>query len=197
MLEDVSIHERAAASRRWRLKQATQAAHERVEALVGRAGMFASDEGYLRYLQATYRAREGVERQLEAAGAAALSPDWERRRLSQALSDDIRDLGGDLPADALSQPAIGSRAELLGALYVLEGSALGARLLVKSAEALGYTARSGARHLHQQAGDGQAWRSFLALLAAEDMDEAQETACAAAANATFEAFALAYEEWTA
>ena len=87
---------------------------------------------------------------------------------------------------------LAGEAELLGALYVLEGSALGARLIMKSAQALGLGATFGARHLAAQAGDALAWRSYLDLLLNAPLDDAGEATLHRAAAAVFDHFAYAY-----
>lgn len=150
------------------------------------AGMFASRDGYRRYLDATFAMRARYERLLDDSGAAMLWPDWPSRKIADLVELDIVDLGGAAPPAEISHTRL-STAELLGVLYVLEGSSLGARVLVRSVAEIGLTASSGARHLFHQAGDRDAWRSFVAMMMA-----ATENPSHAAANATFEAFAEAY-----
>lgn len=69
-----------------------------------------------------------------------------------------------------------------GALYVMEGSALGARTLLRDAVALGHDAAHGATFLHAHAvgGRGRRWSRFLTLL--EDLGRGldRRKACAAA-----------------
>ena len=172
--------------RRFALKRATDDAHARVEGIVQGAGMFASHEGYRRYLDATFAMRARYERLLDDSGAAGLWPEWPSRKIADLVAQDIADLGGVAPAAEISQQTL-STAELLGVLYVLEGSSLGARVLVRSVAEMGLTASSGARHMYRQAGDRDAWRSFMKIMA-----EAPENPSHDAANATFEAFADAY-----
>lgn len=78
----------------------------------------------------------------------------------------------------------------MGVHYVLEGSALGARVLCKQVEALGLHRAYGARHLWAQAETLEGWRSFLDLLTRHDGDE---DALFAGANAAFNAAAGAME----
>jgi len=78
----------------------------------------------------------------------------------------------------------------MGVHYVLEGSALGARVLCKQVEALGMTRQHGARHLWAQAEALANWRGYLDLLAQHDGDE---DALFAGANAAFNAAAGAME----
>lgn len=181
-----------AEDRRFALKRATDAAHRRVEGVVQAASMFASREGYHRYLAATFKMRAEFERLLDVAGAAQIWPEWPRRRIAALVAHDITDLGKiapqtrELPENFTCRLDAG---ELVAILYVLEGSALGARVLVKLASEIGLSAGYGARHLFTQAGDRDAWRSFTAM-----MSELSEPPSHAMANRTFEAFACAYEE---
>lgn len=177
----------AVEDRRFALKRATDAAHQRVEGIVQSAGMFSSLDGYRRFLAASYEMRARFERLLDLNGAADAWPDWPGRRIAGLVAEDIADLGGEMhpPAENLQETL--STAELLGVLYVLEGSALGARVLVKSVADLGLTVSFGARHLFQQAGDRDAWRSFVSVMSAASVSPSHEMALA-----TFEAFGEAY-----
>lgn len=179
------------ASRRFRLREQTAAAHAAVEDIVARSDSFGSRFRYLAWLEASHAIRSGFEHALDAGGAAEVWPLWPTRRIAPLILADISDLGGHEPA-RIPVPTPVGEAEMLGMLYVLEGSSLGARVLVGSAAKLGFDAGLGARHLHHQAGDRVAWRDFTARLDAEPMSPAAERACLAAALATFEAFADAY-----
>ena len=91
-----------------------------------------------------------------------------------------------MPAKAVIDPGLPAVLEtgaLLGTLYVLEGSTLGARLLVRRAAALGLDETNGAEHLKKQSSDLGNWNAFAALLdSAEDVDDEM---MARAAMATF------------
>lgn len=78
----------------------------------------------------------------------------------------------------------------MGVHYVLEGSALGARVLCKQVEALGLHRDYGARHLWAQAESLESWRGFLNALSRHEGDE---DALFAGANAAFNAAADAME----
>jgi heme oxygenase len=176
-------------SRRFALKAATDAAHTRVEGIVQSAGMFDTLAGYKRFLAASWALRVQHEEQLDAAGAAKLWPLWPGRRIAHLIAQDMADLGVPQPPRPAPLHAAASEAELLGALYVLEGSSLGARLLVRSAASLGLSAEHGARHLHAQAGDINAWRSYVELMEASRVAPCHDTA-----NAVFDRFAEAYAQ---
>lgn len=188
-----AIGSRGVSERRFALKRATDAAHARVEGIVQAANMFGSVEGYRRYVAATWAMRDRFERLLDANGAADLWADWPGRRIAGLAARDLADLGVAQPAGS-SEKYFQSRlteAELLGVLYVLEGSSLGARILVRMVGSLGFSENCGARHMHVQAGDAGAWRSFLNVLDASPAPPCHDTA-----NAVFDAFAGAYQQAT-
>lgn len=175
--------------RRFALKAATDAAHTRVEDVIRTAGLFDSIAGFRRYLAATWTLRIRLERQLDVSGAGELWPLWPTRRVADLVARDLADLGGS-PGDLPRGPMrILPQPELLATLYVLEGSSLGARVLVKSVAELGLSASHGARHLYAQAGDAASWRSFVALL-----ESAPKAPCHATARAVFDRFADAYKQ---
>lgn len=161
----------------------------------GAQGLFASRASYVRYLATMHGVRSTLERALDCSGAARIYPCWPSRRIAGRLADDLRDLGVE-PApfarmDAQAVQAL-DEARMLGLLYVLEGSALGARLLARAADAAGYSAAFGARHLHAQTADPFAWRSLVAILDAADLDPAGEAACIRAATDAFGLFSQAH-----
>jgi heme oxygenase len=176
----------APASRRFALKAATAEAHERVEGVVRAAGMFDTLDGYRRYVAATWALRTRFEGLLDMNGAAAIWPLWPTRRIAHLAEQDMADLG-ILPRPEEFAPSTLSSGELLGVLYVLEGSSLGARLLLRSVSRLGLSADNGARHLHAQAGEASAWRGFVEVLEASPQPPCHEMA-----RSVFDAFAAAY-----
>ena len=153
-------------SRRWALRQRTAAAHTAVDEAIGGFGTIESYKAYLRSIAAF---RRPLEAALERANWPDALGDWRPRRVGAAIAADLDDLGvraGERESDGLAAPVSGDR--LFGTAYVLEGSALGARLLFERAQALGLSATFGARHLALQSGSIDSWRTFLARL--EDAD---------------------------
>jgi heme oxygenase len=71
----------------------------------------------------------------------------------------------------------------LGVAYVLEGSTLGASLLIRSAAELGFDANHGARHLARQVDRRANWTTFVGYL--EGRQDLDMTKVIEAANATF------------
>jgi len=158
---------------RFRLKAATAAAHERLDACMSRYDLGCRVD-YGAFLQAQARAFIGVEAALDAACADTYLPDWRERRRSDALRADLGLLGLDVPEPALV-PTFREEAEVLGAVYVLEGSRLGAAVLVCSvADEMPKSFLS--------SGNPAAWRALTSVLderlsSPELLDTAVEGAC--------------------
>lgn len=173
--------------RRWQLRERTAHAHAVVDAAVG---AFADIKGYGRYLAAIYRFRAPIERDLAEIAWPASMGVWRPRRVSAAIADDLDDLGLDIPE--LAPNSCVAEDALMGTLYVLEGSILGAQVLFRRAQELGLSAAHGARHLALQSGGIEEWRGFLALLeVAEPFDLEGATA---ASLATFAAAENAFQK---
>lgn len=116
--------------------------------------------------------------------AFAASDRWSVQRLLPELRLDLEDLQLGPPAE---QPAIAdftTESARVGALYVLEGSALGAHLLLRRAVALGLGMERGARHLARQVGSPHRWREFLLFL--DEQRNVDRPAVLAAAHGLFE-----------
>ena len=108
------------------------------------------------------RFREPLESALRASDPAH---EWSLLELAAALRSDLTDLGH--PAEAVENiiiPELDERCFRWGVLYVLEGSALGAVLLSKSAAELGLSDSNGARHLALQTGERKRWPRFAEIL---------------------------------
>lgn len=164
-------------TRRFVLRERTTDAHASLDATVG---PLSDADTYARYLRGLHAFRVPAERALATAR-------WSPAPLAALLAADMADLGvaprADEVALAVPQDASGE----LGLAYVLEGSALGARLLHRQALALGLDADRGARHLAEQTRDLDGWRNFLAELeAAEPFDLDRAVAAAAAGFAAAE-----------
>lgn len=160
------------------LRSHTADQHRKLDDAVG---AFDTIEGYARFVRQSHSFRAATEK------AIPRSVDWTVIPLAQLLANDLDDLG-EQPDTQVSFP--GSSADpdyWLGVAYVLEGSALGARLLVRRAAALGFSDARGARHLSVQAETGSRWRDFQARL--EAAPAAAHRAMLAGASSAFD-FAL-------
>ena len=136
--------------------------HTRLDEIIGPIDSLAA---YRVFLIRSYRFRTAVE------PALAGRPEWAVQELTRFIGRDLDDLGeGDVPEVAwLSIPA--GFASVLGGLYVLEGSALGARILFSRAQRLGLSESFGARHLAAQSGDPTRWKRFANLLGRSQLDQ--------------------------
>lgn len=160
------------------LREETSTLHRELDAIVG---LFSSRDDYARFLQGTFRHRAPVESALLDV-TATLGLSSPSRSLVPELKKDLADLALPLPA-ATPFHLSNDMASVLGAAYVLEGSALGARVLVKGVDALGFGPEFGARYLSAQANSLDSWRALLAKL--DRLDRQEWDAAARSARAVF------------
>lgn len=169
-------------NRRWELRERTTKAHQALDSLIGE---FDSEASYRAYLSGMAAFRLGVEPLLAPERLPADLAGYQPSLITDELLRDLDDLGIPHPQPAAMTGIGGSGDDIFGVLYVLEGSALGAKLLVKSAEKLGFDGQRGARHLVRQSASLDTWRDYLGRLdTAEELDLER---AAAAASRTFDA----------
>lgn len=166
-------------SARFVLRQATAAAHERVDALFSHFDLTARD-GYAAFLRGQAGAHLAVEAALDRAGAARVIADWPARRRADALKADLHALGVHT-IDSVAPPSFAGEAGILGAAYVLEGSRLGGALLARSVPADLPTA-------FLTAGTAQLWRAFVSVLDDRLANASLIDEATAAALTTFAAY---------
>jgi heme oxygenase len=173
---------------RSRLKEATAEAHRDLDTQLSGFDL-ASLDGYRRFLEANAAALWPVEDALEAAGVATVFADWPQRSRRAAMMADLVRVSGTLnPLAPL--PAL-NRNGVFGALYVLEGSRLGAKYLLRSvAHAADPAIVSATAYLSHGAGQ-HFWPSFLAALEQEPATPEDEAEMINAAELAFSVFARA------
>ncbi|QEU10730.1 biliverdin-producing heme oxygenase [Paracoccus yeei] len=163
------------------LMAATRDLHETLDTGIGG---FRSAQDYARYVQGSLAFRQAIEQELARGDDAG----WQVLPLAPSLRGDLTDLGlSEWPVPAA--PALEGAAARAGAYYVLEGSALGARLLKRRAGELGLDQGRGARHLAAQTRDAGRWSRFLAWL---DGSGAGAAEAGAAARSVFGLALAAY-----
>lgn len=170
-------------SRRAILREKTSKAHESLDTSIG---AFDSLDAYAIYLKGVAAFRIPLETATDDAGSLCA---WEHQSIADLIRLDLQDLCLT-PAAPTAIPTPAGRDALLGALYVMEGSALGARLLYKRAQSLGLSDVFGARHLAAQAAKSDRWQTFLALLETTDLVEIDTVA--QSSDATFAAAQRAF-----
>jgi heme oxygenase (biliverdin-IX-beta and delta-forming) len=126
---------------------------------------------------------------LERAGAEHVCPGWEGRSRLAALQEDLRALGMRPNTNPAYPPSFVREQEIWGALYAVEGSRLGNRIILRRVMECGSEAeRRATQFLAQGLGDCTAWCGFLARLEAlEYCGEAFELA-ALGAEQVFETY---------
>jgi heme oxygenase len=175
------------------LRAATRAPHARIDRIVN-LRQLADAQHYGRVLQGL----AGFLPPCEAAIATALPPGWHAwlrlRSRRPFLQQDLRALGLPTSAPPAILPRLPSAAAAWGAVYVIEGSALGGQVITRSLAAAGMGPGRGAAYFHGW-GDatGAMWHEVRSLLSrqladADTLPQACEAACA-----TFDALALHLE----
>lgn len=114
------------------LKEATLANHQQTEKqLILRMKAMRSLDQYIALLQMFYGYFGGLEQQINKFVDAKNMPDYYHRRKTEAMAADIRNLGGTIPELAKGDelPQIDNLRKAFGALYVIEGSTLGGKII--------------------------------------------------------------------
>jgi len=160
--------QRARARRHAYLRDATAGVHAEVERVVDAAGFFADVARYGEYL----RRMRTFHRQFEdvhLVASPAARAHWRAGEHVAWLGEDLAALGITVQAadPPFRRARVSDRTAALGALYVVVGSALGARLLVGHARAL-VPAGRGDGYLSRLATTTD-WPAFLELLEREEI----------------------------
>lgn len=170
---------------RFFLRDETRAAHAALDEMVGPLETLQS---YSAFLAGLYQYRCATEAALRDLDWPAAFGTWRPLYIAPLLAADLGDLDR-LPVRPTAAKLSNDIASLLGVSYVLEGSALGARLISRQATALGLNDRFGARHLAAQTSELTNWRAFLNL--AENLPGVDRPRAVQAANESFAAAAAA------
>jgi heme oxygenase len=173
------------------LRAATRLHHEHIDALMDLPRLHASGR-YGAVLQAFDAFLAGWEPAVEAVLPQRRA--WLRARSRRPfLQQDLRWLGLPNPR-AAPPPPLRSQACAWGSLYVIEGSALGGQVIVRSLAAAGLQPGAGAAYF-QGWGDttGGMWREFRLLLDAQLAEAAAVAQACEAAQLTFQTLSLLLE----
>ena len=153
------------------LRQTTDPAHKRLEALPISMSLVSPDitlDIYRLYLELMSRVIYDVEHSLFTE-MAELIPDIDARRKSLMIADDLQLLDSRNVHDELPLQAAGFKytpAFAMGIMYVIEGSTLGGRVIVKNIKkTLALDEVRGAKYFSGYGdGTGHMWRAFLERL---------------------------------
>lgn len=167
------------------LRASTDTLHTRVDKRM--TALLDHADGYRQFLLATAGGVLPLERELELAGVASILPDWGSRSRSSSLRSDLAALYLAEPVRYLKLQR-SDEAYLYGVLYVLEGSRLGSKVLLRILEkASGAELKCATSYLSH----GQVepfWPTFLARLEASRPVKEDLKATIAGASAAFEVF---------
>jgi heme oxygenase len=185
-----------------RLRLATRDEHEAVERVLDLMSASLTPEGYRQRLEQFYGFYAPLEKALREGFAENADPEGEfgfspaarsalasRLNKTNHLRQDLEYLGvptGVLPL-CRDLPPMGTQAEVLGCLYVLEGATLGGRMITQHVRsALGITPTTGGRFFEGYGdGTGSMWQGMRQLLVAGSPDTQTENAIVTNAISTF------------
>lgn len=143
------------------VSEATQTSHRRLDLALSWLDL-SNPRNYAGFLRGQAEALFPIETALQRGNIEAHVPDWRQRVRTSALEHDLAVM--DVACDPLPVPEFKNAAEMLGALYVLEASRMGARVmlarLARDPDSSSLAATSYLRH-----GFGKRfWPTFLAVL---------------------------------
>jgi heme oxygenase len=168
---------------RLKLRDATASDHAAVDSAYA-AFELSRPPAYRAFLEAQYACVLPLESALTDAGAGRLFESWPASRRAGLIAADLAEMGA--PRRCAPEPAfmpiLRETADVLGALYVLEGSRFGGAVLARRL-------RQGmpARFL-SDASDPHIWRSLITLMDRHLSSESAFAAALVAARAVFAAF---------
>lgn len=178
----------AVSHRRHMLRRGTAKMHEALDAMIG---AFSSPQAYQTYVLGSARFRLPLEHIIERHAPFELLHGWSPTMIGKDILADLSALGLQNHTGDLVAPHPEKIEDWLGMFYVLEGSSLGAKLLVKRAESLNINQTNGGAHLVAQAGNFSSWNAFLVVV--ETISELDEARMIDWANATFSFAHQAFE----
>jgi heme oxygenase (biliverdin-IX-beta and delta-forming) len=170
------------------LKDSTQPSHQALEKkMVSMIKDIRNKQDYVKFLKLMYGYYSAMESRIQDYVA---DPEISKRRKAVRLLDDISYFESSSEA-ALCQelPPIRSHAEALGAMYVMEGSTMGGKIIAKMIEGqAGINGPSGFSFFNGYGEEtGKMWEEFKVLLN-RPLDEMEKLNLILTANRTFKTF---------
>lgn len=176
------------------LREQTQPIHKALEAIPLSMALLSdtlSLSQYTHYLQAMYPVIRDVEQQVFPI-VKSLLPDLPQRMKQHLLEQDLKGLNTEIPTGASplqdDLPTL-TIAQAMGLMYVIEGSTLGGRVILKSLDKnLGLSAENNAAYFSGYgAGTGLLWKAFLEHLTNYAVNENKQQEVIAGAEMGFAA----------
>lgn len=167
------------------IREATCSSHSRLDAALAKLDL-AVPVYYEGFLRSQANALFPVEAALESGGIESILPDWPLRIRTPALQHDLDALS--LTCQPLPAPEFESAAQMLGAVYVLEASRMGARvMLARLAEHPDSDAMNATAYLRHGFGK-RFWPSFLSVLETDPAAQNDPAGVVRGAQMTFAMF---------
>ncbi len=175
-----------------KLKEQTLAYHQQLEKkLVSKIKAIQTEADYVKLLMLFYGYFGGLEDVINNFIGPDKLQDYNARRKTQAIANDLAMLGAKPPAKATGAylPVIANTAQAFGALYVIEGSTLGGNMISKMiAGKLGIT-HGLSFFTGYGANSMQMWGGFKDVI--NKLPDSDNELIIEAANQTF----LKFKEW--
>lgn len=175
---------------RTHLARAVADLHERVDRAMTLEQM-STPADYRSHLRCHARVLIPLEKSLQASRHAAAIPDMEQRWRSSALEDDLRAMGETEPEHVETRLGA-SLAAFAGAMYVLEGSRLGAKMLLRQLGERSGEALPAAFLSHGT--EGRFWPSFVNWLNSLEWSQEDLAQMRESARSVFQAYLTACED---
>ncbi|GGC49505.1 biliverdin-producing heme oxygenase [Chelatococcus reniformis] len=172
------------------LRHATSALHAELDGRFSALDL-GNRRDYTLFLRAQAAALLPLEQRLEQAGVADVVDDWPERSRSRALLADLAALGAASPPPVPVASLQGAGA-VFGALYVLEGSRLGAEVLLRE-HGIGDAGGQLPIHFLGHGRGRRLWPTFLAALELASSAGIADDEVIGGAEAAFRTFLTATE----
>jgi heme oxygenase len=150
------------------IRDATHLSHSRLDAATNWVYL-GRPQYYAGFLRGQAEALFPLETALERNGIENILPDWSQRARMPALEHDLSAL--DTDCDPLPVPDLNGAAEMLGIVYVLEGTRMKARVILSRLADQPDSSILGATAYLRHGFGKRCWPTFLAVL--ENHPEAQ------------------------
>jgi len=174
-----------------RLKSGTEQQHRELETLIDPMKNFCSLDAYKTHLLKTWAFYRPLEAELAALDWSTTGTEFESRRKTALIEDDLRILGFPHPAEKDNKMVLG-RTNLnfaVGCLYVMEGATLGGQVISRHLAKLGIGPGNGGLFFNGYGEKtGAMWKSFQVSATHYCVVEGQIAEAVEGARWTFEKF---------
>jgi len=177
------------------IKEATKDEHQMLEVeVIKRLKAIRSDADYAALLQYFYNYFSSIEKVITPFITNEVLADYEQRRNSRYIKDDIQNLGEALNENhSVALPVITSPLQAMAALYVMEGSIMGGKIIVQMLAKNGIT--KGTSFFEGYGAEtGNMWSTFTAALNNQYQQEGDEKIASDTANQTFACFRALFQQ---